>query len=61
MIDMSEGKYSRRAFLRTAAVTLPAGAFLMSSVTNAQWGSYLTHHRQSWPVHPSHALHSAEI
>ena len=33
---MSEGKYSRRAFLRNAAVTLPAGAFLMSSVTNAQ-------------------------
>jgi|TARA_B110000495_G_C22889912_1_gene519028 hypothetical protein len=33
---MSKGKYSRRAFLRTAAVSLPAGAFLMSSVASAQ-------------------------
>ncbi len=33
---MSEGKYSRRAFLRTAAVSLPAGAFLMNSVAIAQ-------------------------
>jgi hypothetical protein len=31
MIDMTEGKYSRRAFLRTAAISLPAGAFLMKS------------------------------
>ncbi|MDG1463435.1 MAG: high-potential iron-sulfur protein [Gammaproteobacteria bacterium] len=33
---MSEGKYSRREFLRNAAVTLPAGAFLMSNAASSQ-------------------------
>ena len=33
---MTQGKYSRRAFLRTAAVSLPAGAFLMNSVARAE-------------------------
>ncbi len=32
---MSKAQYSRRAFLRNAAVSLPAGAFLMNSMASA--------------------------